>query len=476
MMKQMRWIVGIVLACTLVLFALPVMAQSDTPQANAEHIRQQLFSAQSKLLLGDQAAAVKVMADAEALYQSSLEPIFTKAVPDIATTLDRAFQQAIDAVQADDQLALAITRGTIWTNFLNASGLLAIQAIKANDGKAAGEWLLLREFTASTKFSRPNADATKAVQAFAAGTGKADDTISAIQNDLLDSYQAQLTASLANADDAHHSGFALRQAEEVGLATGYFRILANKYGEQRGTNALQKTTAIFDALERVAISGDKYSYELNIESIQAALKGFRAAPLSETDQARRAGQLIRFVDLVSIEYKRGIRNGVVVKGIEIQEATTFLEASTAAFNDISLTLEKTNSDKTTRVAALLAEMKSQIESMADPAALEGNGNNIQALLKDIVPAQWQQVANTSDMDVILSVLDQIPMAVKENQYDLAESARLEAYGFMELGMEQRLRGFAPDMASEIEGLFWQGGTMPHDADDAGSGEIGRAHV
>ena len=166
-MKRMRWIVGIVLACTLVLFALPVMAQSDSPQANAEQIRQQLFTAQSKLLLGDQTAAIKAMTNAYTGYQSSLAPIFVKAVPDIATSLDKAFKQASDAVQANDQLTLAITRGAIWTNFLNAGSQLAIQSVKANDGKSAGEWLLLREFTASTKFSRvplpPNSDRTNKI-------------------------------------------------------------------------------------------------------------------------------------------------------------------------------------------------------------------------------------------------------------------------------------------------------------------------
>ncbi len=459
-MKRMRWIVGLVVACTLVLFALPVVAQNDTPQADAERIRQQLFSAQSKLLLGDQAAAVKAMADADTLYQASLEPIFSKAVPDIATSLDKAFTQASKAVDAHNQVTLAIVRGAIWTSFLNASSQLAIQAVQANDGQRAGEWLLLREFTASTKFSRPNADATKAVQAFAAGMANADDTITAIQNDLLDSYQAQLTSSLANADDARHNGFTLRQAEEVGLAAGYFTIIGSKYGEQRGATSLRQTASAFDALSQVTATGDQNEYENVMSLINAGLKGFRAAPLSEKDQTRRAGQLIRFVDLVSMEYKRGIRNGVVVKGIEIQEANTFLEASTAAFNDISLTLEKVDADKTNQVASLLSEMKTQIETTADPAALEANGNSIQGLLKAVLPAQWQQVANASDMDVVLSVLDQIPVAIKENQYDLAESARLEAYGLMELGMEQRLRGFAPDMANNIEGLFWQGGSAP----------------
>ncbi len=469
-MKRMRWTICTVLACMLVLFALPVMAQSDTPQANAEQIRQQLFTVQSKLMLGDTTAATTAMQSASDLYNSSLKPIFSKSVPDVATSIDKGFKQASDALQAGDGLTLAIARGGIWTDFLNASSQLAVQAIKANDGKTAAEWLLLREFTASTKFSRPNSDATKAIQAFIAGDGKAEDALAAIHNDLLDSYQAQLTTSLANADDAHRNGFDLRQAEEVGLAAGYFNILASTYAEQRGDAALKQTTQVFNALERVAISGDKYSYELNMETVQAALKGFRAAPLSETDQARRAGQLIRFVDLVSIEYKRGIRDGVVVKDIEIQEATTFLEASTAAFNDISQTLEKQDVDKASRVATLLAQMKTQIQTTADPNALQASGDSIQTILKDIVPAKWQQVASTSDMDVIVSILDQIPLAVKGNQYDLAESARLEAYGLLELGMEQRLRGFAPDMAAEIEGLFWQGGTMPHDADDVGTGD------
>ncbi len=457
-MKRMHWIVGLVLACTLALFALPIMAQSDTPQANAEHIRQQLFSAQSKLMLGDQAAAVQAVAGAYTGYESSLQPIFSKALPDVAATLDLAFKQAGEAVQAGDGLALAITRGTIWTNFLKASSQLTIQAVQANDGKSAGEWLLLREFTASTKFSRPNADATKAVQAFIAGQGKADDTLAAIQNDLLDTYQAQLTSSLANADDARRNGFTLRQAEEVGLAAGYFNILASKYGEQRGADTLRQTTSAFDALAQVTVTNNQNDYETVMDSITTGLKGFRAAPLSREDQARRAGQLIRFVDLVSIEYKRGIRDGVAVNDIEIQEATTFLEASTAAFNDISLTLEKIDADKTNRVGTLLGEMKTQIQTTADPAALENNGNSIQSLLKDVVPAEWQQVASSSDMDVIISVLDQIPVAIKANQYELAESARLEAYGLMELGIEQRLRGFAPDMANNIEGLFWQGGS------------------
>ncbi|MCA0454643.1 MAG: FTR1 family protein [Chloroflexi bacterium] len=469
-MKRMSRVAGIILACALVFFALPVMAQSDTPQANAEQIRQQLFRAQGKLLLGDDAEAVTAMTAAYERYEQVLQPIFSEAVPDVAATLETHFATATEAVAQGDALTLAVTRGAIWTSILNASSQLAMQAVENNDGATAAQWLLLREFRSSTKFSRPGADATKAVQAFTAGNGTVEETITAIRNDLLDTYQAQLTTSLASAEDAHRFEFNLRQAEEVGLAAGYFDILGNTFAEQRGAEEFQKTQKIFAALSRVAVNGDVYSFQLNIESIQTALKGFRAAPLNEADQARRAGQLIRFVDLVSIEYKRGIVNGVVVRSIEIQEATTFLEASTAAFNDISLTLEQRDAAITAKVATLLNDMKLQIQSTADPVALENKGIEVQTLLKQVMPEEWQQVATDSDMDVIISLLDQIPAAVKQNQYDLAESARLEAYGFLELGIEQRLRGFAPEMASELEILFWQGGGVAHDADDIGVGD------
>ena len=58
--------------------------------------------------------------------------------------------------------------------------------------------------------------------------------------------------------------------------------------------------------------------------------------------------------------------------------------------------------------------------------------------------------------MIFSLLDEVEAATEQKQYALAESSRLEAYALMEMGMEQRLRGFAPDVALKVESLFWQG--------------------
>jgi len=74
----------------------------------------------------------------------------------------------------------------------------------------------------------------------------------------------------------------------------------------------------------------------------------------------------------------------------------------------------------------------------------------------LIPSEWISTGGASDIDVISSILDGIIPFVAAGDYSAAESARLEAYAMLELGIEQRLRGFAPEMAVEIESLFWQG--------------------
>ncbi|MGH9790532.1 MAG: iron permease, partial [Candidatus Acidiferrales bacterium] len=210
--------------------------------------------------------------------------------------------------------------------------------------------------------------------------------------------------------------------------------------------------------------------------IDAALEGFRAAPLSEEELARRAGQLMRFLSLVPVEYERGVRNGVITSDIEIQEALTFHAGALAAFNDLQAALAERDPQAAARVEDLFAASLAQIRDVAEPGALRSTLDEATQLLTAALPAEWLQNSAGSDIDVILSVLDQVAVAAAQGEYTQAESARLEAYALLELGVEQRLRGFVPDMAVRIESLFWQG-TNEHTglsvllASQASSGEI-----
>ncbi len=77
-----------------------------------------------------------------------------------------------------------------------------------------------------------------------------------------------------------------------------------------------------------------------LAAVDQALQGFRAAPLSPTDQVRRANQLLRFLALVPVEYGRGVRNGTVTVDLEIREAITFRDSAAAAFADLRSLLDE----------------------------------------------------------------------------------------------------------------------------------------
>jgi len=446
----------IVIVIAVLLVGNAVYAQDDSPQSQAEQMRQLLFEAQSALMGNQIEEASASLEQAAALYQAGLAETLQAISPGAAETIEAAFDTADQAIAAGDTLALSAARAQIWAALLRGSMGVTLNAIQAGDQEAAKAWLLLREFRPSTKFSRPGADAALTIQNWIEGQADAEAAATAVRIDLLDTYQTQLNAALANADQANTRGFSMRRAEEAALIEGYFSILAEAYGEQRGETPLADARATFATFTQAATAGNETAYQAAREQIDALLKGFRAAPLSSAEQARRAGQLLRFIALVPVEYERGVRDGVVVKDIEIQEALTFREGAAAAFTDLSATLDELDPAATAQVGDLLDTVLTQIQQVASPDDLKATISEIASTLGTLLPAEWQNSNADSDVDVILSVLDQVEAAVQQGQYALAESARLEAYAVLELGMEQRLRGFAPEMAIRIESLFWQG--------------------
>ena len=459
--------------CLLVFFSVavsqtpPAQTQAQThfqvgnPGSAADSLRRGLFAAQAALLSDDSARALAEVQAAHSLYAESLSAAITAEVPDTAVELDAAFAQAQDAARRGDDLALAEARSRIWTSLLHAGSLIVFNAVDSGDGATAQTWLLLREFRTPTKFSRPGADATLAINNLIAGTTPPDKALVAVSDDLLDTYQAKLNETLGDADAAQEQGYSIKSVEQAALAAGYFELLtdpalSSAYTDQRGAEAAATSNALFTSLVSAAAASNAQEYAALRGEIDTALAGFRAAPLSPEEQARRAGQLLRFVSLIPIEYGRGVANGQVLKDIEVQEATTFQAAAVAAFTDLQDVLAAQNPETTTLVAGLLATTLNQIKAVAEPADVQRSIDAINAALDTLFPAEWKSVNNDSDVDVIVSLLDQVTTAAAQHEYALAESARLEAYAMLEFGIEQRLRGFAPEKAVAIESLFWQG--------------------
>ncbi len=459
-MKRLFFCVSLLVLVALLALPLSAAAQETPPWRAAEQIRQALFNAQTALLTD--ADALAQVADAEQHWQTSVAPALRPVAPDAAAQIDQALANARTAAEQRDNQALALARGQAWTALLDGAYQATLQAVANNQPDQAQQWLLLREYRTATRFSRPDADATLALAAWRGGTRTSDDARAAVIADLLDTYQARLNEALATVDGTSEQGFAVRRAEAAGLAQGYWRILAPAYAEQRGADAEQQIDGMFAALVAAVQTNDEAARTAARQGIDEALRDFRAAPLTAQEQARRVGQLLRFLSLVPVEYGRGVRNGQVTRDLEIQEAAMFRDGAAAAFADIRGALEARDAAKTQQIDTLLGQLDAAVratqrhEQVAEPSTIEADVASATTLLGEVLPAEWQQHNTAGDFDVVSSVLDQVEQAVAAGQYEQAESARLEAYAVLETGPEARLIAFAPQMIAPLEDLFWYG--------------------
>jgi high-affinity iron transporter len=437
---------------------LAVGAQSASHTQDAEAIRTTLLQAQLTLPTDGQAAAGHLAA-ARQRYATALTESFA-AAPTAAARVQQGFAAAEAAISAGDVPALAAARSTVWTALLDGSYQLTASALRSGDALTAQAWLPLREFRHATRFSRPGADATRAVRAVADGSLAPSEALATVDAELLDTYQARLTEALATLRSADSAGFASRRAEAAALARGYFAILAPAYAEQRGTTALASAAAALDELALAARSDAPLAAPL--AAVEQNLAGFRAAPLSPAEQQRRAGQLLRFLALVPVEYGRGVSGGQVRVDLEIREAITFHAGAAAAFADLQALLAQRDAAATEAVGTQLDTLGATLaaagsrSAVAEPAIVERVVSELQATLSTLLPLEWQRPDSGADFDVIGAALDQMQQAAAAGEYGLAESARIEAYAILEVGPEAKLIAFAPEYKPQIESLFWYG--------------------
>ncbi len=443
---------GLVAALVLVPAA---QAADPDPWRLAADLRMHLADAERALIVGDGAQAVALVHEA-APSVSRLAALLQER------ELETTYRRAQSAVVSGDEVKLAAARAELQTAVLAGAYRKVLASLERARLAEAKRWLLVREFRPPTRFSRPGADATLAVASLAERKGSAAKALAAVRADYLDTYQARLRVALETADEALERGFSTRLAAESARARGYFGILEPSFRLQRGAAATQQALTAFDDLAAAALVGDAAAYSRAREAVERALDGFRAAPLAPEEEVRRAGQFLRFLALVPIEYGRGVSDGRVTVPFEIQEAVTFRDGAAQAFADLESVLAK-------REPAAVREIEEVVASLALDLAAASQGRavvaeeTVEAKTKEaleraegIFPEQWQDAGAAADFDVIRTSLDRVVAASRAGEYGKAEQARLEAYAFFEFGPEQRLRGLAPDLFVRTESLFWYG--------------------
>jgi high-affinity iron transporter len=327
-----------------------IAAQSDEaePWQTADALHDTLFQAQSALLAGDTPAAAAAVTEAQTIANAMSDlPAESQAL------LTEALLTAVSAVSDQNLPALAAASGQAQGAIYWGSYLLTQQAIANGDAATAQQWLLVRDFRPSTRFSRPGADATLAVRQLT--SENIEETLARLDADLLDTYQARLSDYLATAVDTNL--VTARRAEAAGLAAAYWHIVAPAFAAQQGTSTADTITSQFEALVTSLLAGDETAVTNLATDLQTTLQSFRAAPLSPNEEARRAGQLMRFLALVPVEYERGVEGTTVMVDLEIQEGVTFMQGAQAAFADLRLSLDGLDAAKT-------AELATQFNSIA----------------------------------------------------------------------------------------------------------------
>lgn len=452
---------------------------SVPPWKAAEQIRTSLFDARTDLLL-DGSSEKRSVADAEAALSGPLEKGLAADSPGELKELRAALADATRAVADKDDVALATAYGTAVAALRSGAYDVTTASTGRDEVGKARQWLLIRDFRQATRFTRPRVDATTALDQLETGDLASADAVIQIRKDLLDAYQARLIEYLDEATTESERDYAPAVAESTATAAGYWSLLAPEYEEQRGAEARAEADRQFAALPGLTSTPDRLPAA--IADAEGLLDHFTAAPFTPEEQARRGQQLIRFIDLIPVEYDHGVSGTEVTTPFEITEGIAFVDAATSALNDLSPELEQRDPEG-------LADLEATIEELAVYLDGANSGEDVVELdqvtdahdraidtIDAIFPAAWQESTDDADYDLVQISLDQMEAALNAGEPETAEQARLTAYAFFEFGPEIKLRAFDPGLATEVEGLMWYGangenGLAQLIADDAGAREV-----
>ncbi len=450
----------LVAAAAFIVAAGPAGAAQAPAWRAADGITTDLFEAQTDLILQDPAGGS--IDRAHRTLSGPLKRGLAVSAPAELRQIEEQLDRAARAVESGDSVTLAAARGTVIAALRRGAYHRAIALTEAGRPAAAREWLQIRDFRQSTRFTRVGTEATDALIALAARELTPDEAVLQVRKDLLDTYQSRLGTNLDEAEKAAERQFPERLAEAAAITDGYWQILADEFEEQRGREEAAETTRDFGRLAAAAARTDRPAFRAAAGATADDLDAFTAAPFTDEELARRAAQLTRFLDLIPVEYNDGTDDGRITIPFELQEATAFHDGVEQAFSDLEAALLEIDPQAVEEVKADLDQLGAYVNDanerreVVPESKVEDLHQKISDRLDEIFPEDWKKSSDEADFDLVEISLDQLVAAVGAGQKAQAEQARLSAYAFFEFGPELKLNAFDPQLVAEIEGLFWYG--------------------
>lgn len=453
----------LVLALGLVT-AASIRAQTPPAWDSAQQIRELGFQAQGELYAAARAsdptvhhrAAANLLAGAERIYETNLQPSFREFAPETDALILEALARARTAAMEGNPAAVAAARGRLWTALLQGSQALTLSMLRAGDSTSAAEWLRLREYRESTRVSAVDDPAALAIADVEQHQLSAQAAAEIVANDLRGAYYFRLRDAMAQVDVAVEKNFPTRAAESAGLAAGYFSILQADMREKLGAEATGRLQETFTALEAAALNEDWAAVRTRANAIRDALGSYQPVQLTPAEIAERGHLLYLFTDLVYVEYKDGVRDGQVTVAIEYQEAITFRGQAEVAFDELRPLIAKADAQAAARLEAILGELETTMLNLGEPQAVKALVDEALGIIASTLNAGPAASDSAASFAILDTLLHEMLAAIRDGHYEEAERARIEAYAVFESGPEQRLAHRAPILARELEGMFWEG--------------------
>ena len=421
----------------LLLFALPLRA--ETPWAAAEAIRTETGRIERLLYRAPAPAHEQEIKERLARMAGAWGAVAGEFAPENAAAVADALAEHAARANAGDAPATARARQRLWAQLLIAARVRLLDAIAANEPRAASNWLTIRDY------ARASGDtaAVLAVQALGAGTLAPDAARATVEAELLTVAASELRLALARAGKDAAEGHATQYAGEIGRIEGMVVYLEESLAAHLGTEGM---TALSDDIARAADDPEA------LGSIETRLQGFAPVAIAPEELTRRARLLRRFTAMVWEEYGAGVRGGEIRQPMEYNEALMFRDRAAMILGDLAP--QMADPEKSARIAALLAEADRLMKARAD---------GVEPVIADAL-AQIDAAFGTGAQDGGVAVafdaldaaLEELRLIAHAGDWDEAELKRLEAYSWFDPDIEQRLVPRAPSMALRLESRFWEG--------------------
>ena len=187
--------------------------------------------------------------------------------------------------------------------------------------------------------------------------------------------------------------------------------------------------------------------------------------LTETDVARLQRLLGRFVKLIPKEYVNGVSNGHIIIALEYREATQFTQQAQALVNELGPVWQrdepKAYANRHRELVDKFEGLRATIAAMAPANAVDAKSQELATILENDFKISARRVGDKGDVvdETALEVraaLTNSLAAAKADQWQEAESQRLDAYTAFDTEIEPRVLPRDPELARKVERAFIDG--------------------